>query len=186
MVLLNRADSPLNDVNCDYYRDEKSKVVFFHDFPLGVPLDESFDAVKAKYDRRIANFYAKIASVDRTLLVFHTRSDHPSDEEMISALDRLRKKLGPQVDLLVIEDVPKLTTPEVRYPADGIVSVRCWFYRQDLHWIYGDIKLTDSIYASIPMRNKLKQRIRFHLLRIMASLHLSHAKRVEARRRLFG
>lgn len=186
LQLLDHSVSPMNDADCDYYRDTKSKVVFYHDFPRGASLDDVYAGVKNKYDRRIAKFYASVRESKKTLLVFHTRSDHPSDSEMSTALKNLRAKLGDHIDLLVIENVPDLTVPEVRTLADGLISVRCWFFRPEIHWIYGDLALTDSIYSAIPMRGKFRQRLRHIVLRILASLHFSRAKRQAARRRLFG
>lgn len=49
----------------DQYRNTRYNIVIPHDFPRDVPLDESYPAVKAKYDRRIARF-KKLAAEAKT------------------------------------------------------------------------------------------------------------------------
>ena len=53
----------------DNYLNRKSGMFFLHDFPKGVPLAESYPAVKAKYDRRIARFHQLIAKARSPILV---------------------------------------------------------------------------------------------------------------------
>lgn len=53
----------------DYYVNEKTGVVFLHDFPKGVPLDESFPAIREKYERRVARFLQLVRSARGPILV---------------------------------------------------------------------------------------------------------------------
>ncbi len=45
----------------DLYRNRRYGIAHPHDFPLGVPLHESYPAAKAKYDRRVARFQRLMA-----------------------------------------------------------------------------------------------------------------------------
>ena len=48
--------SPIPATGKDQYRNRRYGIAHPHDFPLGVPLHESYPAAKAKYDRRVARF----------------------------------------------------------------------------------------------------------------------------------
>ena len=48
--------SPIAATGKDQYRNRRYGIAHPHDFPLGVPLHESYPAAKAKYDRRVARF----------------------------------------------------------------------------------------------------------------------------------
>ncbi len=52
----------------DQYVNERTGVVFLHDFPKGMPLDESFHAVREKYNRRVARFMQLIREVRGPIL----------------------------------------------------------------------------------------------------------------------
>ncbi len=52
----------------DRYRNTRTGYSYNHDFPKGVPLNESYPAVKAKYDRRVARFL-KLLGAARSVLI---------------------------------------------------------------------------------------------------------------------
>ena len=174
-----------DDLDCDYYRNRENGFMFLHDFPAGVPLDESYGAVRAKYDRRIRRFY-RMARSGRTLLVFQTRSSSPSSEEIVDALADLRRKLGEGVDLLVVEDVPGLEKPSFAELSSGAYHVRCWHYRPECDWLLGDTSLCDRIYGAIRCKGKFRIWARKRLLKLRAAFHLTSERRRAARKALLG
>lgn len=52
------------------YRNTVTDISFNHDFPKGVPLKDSFPAVKEKYDRRIVRLQKNLEAARRILLVW--------------------------------------------------------------------------------------------------------------------
>lgn len=160
-------DTPdaVNTTDKDFYKDEGNDISLFHDFPRGVPLNESYPIVRAKYDRRIARFY-KLARSGATLLVYHTRTDHVTDDVLKEAVARLRAKLSPEVDLLVVEwdkTAHDLSFTEVvpgAYRASGPLC------SEDVRDLLGNRKLCDCIYGAIRFRGKFKQRLRKILAKI--------------------
>ena len=52
----------------DRYRNVSTGYCYNHDFPKGVPLAESYPAVKAKYDRRIARFLNMLRTAKSALI----------------------------------------------------------------------------------------------------------------------
>lgn len=55
----------------DQYRNVRYNIVHPHDFPRDVPLDESYPAVKAKYDRRVARFKRLVAEARSGVLAVY-------------------------------------------------------------------------------------------------------------------
>lgn len=53
-----------------YMKDDVLGYTFNHDFSFGVPFDEDYERVKAKFDRRIRRMYDLIDSSKRVLLVW--------------------------------------------------------------------------------------------------------------------
>ena len=53
----------------DRYRNTKTGYSYNHDFPKGVPLEVSYPAVKAKYDRRIMRFLNLLGAAKNVLIV---------------------------------------------------------------------------------------------------------------------
>ena len=58
----------------DQYRNGRYPITYLHDFPRGVPLHESFPAVKEKYDRRVARFKRLMAESKSSVLAVHMDS----------------------------------------------------------------------------------------------------------------
>lgn len=55
---------------CDIYFNKKNGITFNHDFPLNVPLEEAYDNVKCKYDRRIKRLFQHISKSKKVLIVY--------------------------------------------------------------------------------------------------------------------
>lgn len=77
-----------NGFTHDSYRNRATNAFYPHDFEIGRPFDESYPAVKEKYDRRIGRLYASIRRSKRVLLVWLENpadDDRPSDAEVQEA-----------------------------------------------------------------------------------------------------
>ena len=62
------------DNDKDQYRNRRYHITYLHDFPRGVPLHESFPAVKEKYDRRVARFQRLMAESKSSVLAVYMDS----------------------------------------------------------------------------------------------------------------
>lgn len=142
-VILNQFDNFLNeadlvpyqkkegypdDKDCDYYENKKTGFCFFHDFPTGVPLKESFSSVKEKYDRRIARFYENVRRNDKVLLAYlsHFPESESSVDEIIEATRKLCDFFGKSVDFLIVLHDPMLPPGKIEYK---LIDNRVHFYR---------------------------------------------------------
>ena len=61
----------------DKYYNARLRLIFLHDFPMGVPLSQSFPAVRDKYRRRIERLLGLLRESKRVLVVRLDRPDLP-------------------------------------------------------------------------------------------------------------
>ena len=89
------------------YRSERLQLIFIHDFPIGVPLSESFPGVAAKYARRIERLLSLIRRSKRILVARLDRPDldyRTPIEECRYAVETLSKAFAPaKFDFLLIQ-----------------------------------------------------------------------------------
>lgn len=98
------------DTACDYYENKRTGFYFYHDFPAGMPLDESYPLVKEKYDRRIARFLKKVQEEERVLLVWFSHEPTVNKLDVKTLCDAVCKRFNKRIDFLLIEhdeNVPK-------------------------------------------------------------------------------
>ena len=113
----------------DHYQNARNGVIFLHDFPKGVPLDESFPAIKEKYARRVARFLQMIKSAQGPILVVCMDSPMASSTPIGDCLIA-RKRLiehfpGAQFEFLKITLEPgrSLTDKIDETPAEGLYHI---------------------------------------------------------------
>lgn len=82
-------------IKCDAYKNTYNKLVFNHDFPANINVNESYDKIKEKYDRRITRLLKKIDEASSILIVYLETPDHKTivdDEVLIECHKRLLDK----------------------------------------------------------------------------------------------
>lgn len=97
------------------YVNKRTSIVYRHDFPAAVPVEDSIDEVRAKYERRIKRFYEEIRNARRALLVCMSgRGGNLGMEkdDVVRLADMLRAKLGRKVNLLLIEHRADILEPK--------------------------------------------------------------------------
>jgi len=183
---------PVDDRNCDYYRDAKTGFFAMHEFPRGVPLDESYPKVMAKLRRRIERMYARVRESKRTIFVYWSRFESVPDGQLLELVARLRKKFeGSSLDLLVIENKKDASGIErATELADGVMRVVGKFFvdRPD-NLVMGDEKLNGRVYGAIPKLWSLrlmgwKRNVQRAAIRTLTSFCPVRARRKELRKRL--
>lgn len=178
----------LADRRNDPYENVETGFWFVHDFPLGVPLDESFPAVKAKYDRRIGRFMRRAASSRNVLFVWWSKDKRILDDQLREARNRIAACFpSTNVHLLAFENdlsagktifadvderIIRVTGPIV--PVAGVTM--------------GDPAVCDPVFARIRRRgmrtDALKRCLAEAFVRVASTFHFSRKKRREARKRL--
>lgn len=184
---LNRRRPEIDDMKHDYYLDGGTGMYVFHDFPSGIPLDESYPEVRRKYDRRIARFYATVKASKRTLFVYHTRDERLDDRTIVERMTAVRNRFaGSAVDLLVIENVPGMDGFSTVELAPGIYHVRAGLFERPNNRVLGDLSLGDRVYSLVKCRGIWWNRLRPKLLKPLIRLRTAFVIGRDARHAAFG
>lgn len=152
-----RPDRP-NDENCDYYANTKTEVFFYHDFPIGVPLDESYPAVLEKYNRRIKRFYDNINKSKRVLIIYFSQFTTTPDDVVLDAANRVCKKFGKQIDFLIIEHAENVMPVVKRQIAKNVTRYSFHIQQYDENGkqaLLGNQKLVKPIFLKYAARKPL-------------------------------
>ncbi len=102
----------------DVYRNNRTNIVFYHDFPIGIPLDESYAGVRQKYDRRIARLLNNIEKAESVLMVYmepFSVKETLSAAKIKRAFQKARERWpNKRVDLLYLKFNARGKTGEVK------------------------------------------------------------------------
>lgn len=151
----------------DCYRDRTTGLTIAHDFPAGVPLAESYEEVKAKYDRRIARFYKTMRHVKRVLFVYQTKVRTIDKDAIVSAVTRLRAKFSNDaIDVLAVSNDPSAPHPVFMQVGSGAYHAKGWIYDPDGDRYLGRQQVYDEIFSAIRLRSGIKRLIFGTILRI--------------------
>ncbi len=145
--------SDLSDPHHDYYEDKKTGFYFYHDFPAGIPLKNTFPEVKEKYKRRIKRLYQTINIAERILFVWLSRDKKISNNSILAAYDQLSQKFPQkQLFLLVLENGENNT----EILSDYILKLtydNASFSDPALEW-QGNKEKNDDVFSQIKLSGK--------------------------------
>lgn len=80
-------------ISCDAYGNSYNNLIFNHDFPMGEKLDDSYPAIKAKYDRRIQRLLSGIDNAQNVLIMYMETPNCAvitSDSEIIEGYQKIK------------------------------------------------------------------------------------------------
>ena len=178
------------DGEFEKYRDCGTGLVSMHDFKRALPFDEAMPLVAAKFRRRIARFFSAVENSRKTLFVHFARSYHPSAEDLVAGLERLRERFPDRdLSLLVLEHCDEQDGTAGEEVADGIYVVRGRFWVYDMDHRYGNKELGCRVYSQLRVRgrwlNRLRGQIERYRMRMATMFHLTSEGRRQARQRYF-
>ena len=144
---VSRGTGAAYDPRCDAYVNEATGLLFLHDFPAGVPLEESFPEIKEKYDRRIRRFEERLRAAERSLLVWVSRRMPMSDDVVVAGCARITGRYGRNIDFLFIENDSSMPPGkcEEHRPAENIRRLRVDMTGS--HPVMGNVKHVASLFA---------------------------------------
>ena len=178
------------DPKCDYYADDGSGFIHYHDFPVGVPLEVSLPTVRSKYERRIQRFLGRLASGGRVLMVWWDKRTHEEDAAYFDALGRMQAKFPAcEFHLLAFQDdqmLPVGMTERVRL-SDRIEKVRGRFC--PVPSVRGDVRLTAKYLRKVPVcwrvrRKALRRSCLRGLIKFLAAFFVVKSVRKAVRAKL--
>lgn len=130
-----------------------------HDFPKGKTVEECYEAVKAKYARRIARFYENIQNEERVLLVWLSLFDAGCEPDAIKRLcEDVCQSLGKKVDFLLIwqDSTMSPDSPAVQHDlADNVSLWRANMFRKPgyhISAVMGETALVDPIFRRYALK----------------------------------
>lgn len=162
-----------NDEKCDYYRNTKTGFDFYHDFPVGVPFEESFPSVAEKYNRRIARFYNNIKSKKRVLLVYFSHHTNTPDNAIVNLCNKFCKKINKQIDFLIIEHREGQYTPICAQLAPNITRWHLHATACDengKNTTKGNEALVNPIFANYRIALYSPLKIKYKLIKVLRTL----------------
>jgi len=132
----------------DAYVNRKTGMLFPHAYPKGVPIDESYPAVRERMDRQVARLYERLEKSGRVLIVWFGDA---RDEERVSRADveyclRSFSRRWPKTlfEMLALDQMPGVPAESMqRMIGPGFLlcafdyrdcspGAPVWAYRQDL------------------------------------------------------
>lgn len=148
------------------FEDTRNGFHFYHDFPKGQTLEESYPEVKAKYDRRIKRFLNQLKTAENPLLIWLSHYEPTDNGTLIDCCGRLTKKFNKNIDFIIIENDESKSPGETEKISLAPNIVKYKTLTKD-PLVSGKIPLTargcDKIFSEIRCKGQTGRRIR-HIL----------------------
>lgn len=174
--------------SCDAYKNKRNRLIFNHDFAIGMTLDETYVGVREKYDRRIARLLHKLEKAKQILLVYIevplTNAIHSSREEIQTGYEQICHAFpGKMIDLLYIRQAAGETCKENLDPHITLISGD-YKSKDPLHedWV-PDLTALVSMMPHLHLKVGFTQSLMNMVRRICISLIPFKKKRRELRKR---
>ncbi|MGN0828841.1 MAG: DUF1796 family putative cysteine peptidase [Akkermansia sp.] len=176
----------------DLYRNRSNGLKHYHDFKMGLPLAETYPAVRAKYDRRIKRLQNVLAT-QRVLLVWLSLSQITDDAELVDSCERLLQKYAHNRDnihFLIIEQ--GTSAPEYKRLNAHIECYRLDLAnasQPDFNATMGNLKCIEPVFCRYDVQHsrllRRRQKRRKMLIRLMTLLIPIRSIRRNIRRKLY-
>ena len=158
---------------CHVYRDQKTGIVFHHDFPVGLSFEEGLPLVREKYRRRINRLYQKI-QLSKTVLAVYMESpttDHPKEDtnRIISGYQVLCRAF-PNQEVHVLYLVNNKGPVQRSHPCAN-VTVMTFDYKRKKPGGYDysvDTAVLNKFFKGYRLNHSLGKRIHTWVLRLLA------------------
>lgn len=93
-----------NETIFDLYKNKRTNLFHYHDFPIGIPIEKSLPEIKEKYERRIKRLYEKIENSQKILFVWLSQSNNKK-LDFVESYDKLVEKFkDKEIYFLVIQN----------------------------------------------------------------------------------
>lgn len=156
---------------CDVYKNQRTGIVFNHDFPQGVPLEKSFDQVRQKYDRRIKRLIGKIKQSKQVLIVYTEvpgNTEDMAEQDLGACLQKIKDHFPDQeIDLLYISCCS--TSSDERY-GEHIRKLSFDYKNKNAYPLHDARLLRKRIKNDYVLRRTFSERFRGGLFRLKKHL----------------
>lgn len=144
--------------------NKRDKFEFYHDFPKGKTLDESFPEIKAKYDRRIKRFDEKLKTEKNILLLWVSHKEKVDNEVFLYYSNKIMEKYGKAIDFIYLENDPSKLQGEFDKIVLSPHVIKYKLRTLDPH-VNGKIPLTavacDNIFSQLCSKGQRKRKLQY-------------------------
>ena len=87
----------VESTQCNAYKNKFNDILFNHDFKINETLDEGYERVRSKYQRRLERLYSQIEKSNKILVVYlqlPNKNEMLDDDTLIEAYNILQNKIG--------------------------------------------------------------------------------------------
>lgn len=176
----------------DYYFNTSNGLKHYHDFKKGIPLAETYPAVREKYNRRIARFQRDL-STKRALLIWFSMGQSHSDEEVLSCCEQILHKYEANrqnIHFLIIEHASPPQTNRLSFNILRYNIGTADETSRDFNTTMGNIQRISPIFTHYAVRNSRtllrRKKIKRFIIRALTVLIPTKKWRREARRKMYG
>lgn len=166
-------------ISCDAYYNNSNKITFNHDFPTGIPLEESYPEVFEKYQRRINRLLTNIQNADSILVVYietPNNENHTSDKDILYGYKKIQQKYpNKKIDLLYIMNDMALSPKDIKQEniSPNITKVITNYKNKSpeaLPYVVDNFVLKDILKEyklKIPLKQRVQKRIKKLLIELI-------------------
>jgi len=169
-------------ISCDAYHNAFNDLTFNHDFEAGKSLNETFPAVKEKYDRRIKRLFDRIDQAKSVLGVYIETPDSGISKYTKQDLENIHAKLknafpDKRFDLLYVSPDESLEHGQITIPSPVYGSGLDWVvteyrynkndaptYAPDSHVL---LKILKNYKLNLPLSFRLKRLLQRLYIRVI-------------------
>ncbi len=177
-----------DDLKCEVYKNKKLGCVFPHDFALNLPIEQTYDEVLTKYQRRINRFYNNIKQKQKVLLIWFSLDYSTSIEQIKEASDKLNKKFNKNVDLLIIEHCDELLNKNMQIDYINKNCTKISLFAKKLEettgFTKGNTKVCGKIFKKYRLNIPMLKSAKITFIKLICKLIPIKSKRKQIRAKL--
>lgn len=168
------------DDSNDYYKNVSTEFYHYHDFAKEVPIEQSIDAVRAKYEKRILRFYDKIIRAKNPLLVWLSHNQKTENEVIKDLAGKLEEKTGRRINFLLIENDDEIIGVREVSIAPNIKKYKLRtkaFDSEGNVTTLGNIAELDKLFSKIKISTSLWHKLKRGILRLVSLFIFNEERR---------
>ena len=101
----------VESTQCNAYKNTYNDILFNHDFKIDETLDEGYERVRSKYQRRLERLYSQIEQSNKILVVYiqlPNQDEVLSENALIETHNVLKEKFGDKINLLYLHNTENI------------------------------------------------------------------------------
>lgn len=142
--------------------NRKTDILFLHDFQINKTVEQSIDAVKTKYERRIARLLKFLSVKNSNILITYAEIPDSKykivdDSILINAVEKLNKKFNANIHLFYIAHDEKMKDGEYFYKKINPNITKATLFNENLEEpdILANLKMMNEAMNNVKLKKQL-------------------------------